>query len=274
MINIITGEKIQKICEHYLGTFEYLNFNPYSDRSKFLIIDYINEVFDNNMNIYCPTHITRDLELLIEKLKFMKNKFNLILHNSDDNFTEQHLKLFEIDNLMNIFTQNMNVIHPNVFPLPIGLQNQMWVYNQENIINDIIVKNNCKTRFIYCNFSTSTTTNRQKCYEACIKNNISFSPRSSFNNYLKELNDYIFCICPEGNGLDTHRFWECLYLKVIPVAIRNPFTEYYSKYFPIFLLDNWDDFDVNDVKIDDMNWENYSMLDIDNLFKFIKSPSL
>jgi len=25
-------------------------------------------------------------------------------------------------------------------------------------------------------------------------------------------------ICPRGNGIDTHRFWECLYRGVVPIV--------------------------------------------------------
>jgi len=31
-------------------------------------------------------------------------------------------------------------------------------------------------------------------------------------------------LCARGNGLDTHRFWESLYLGVIPVIINNEYT--------------------------------------------------
>ena len=41
---------------------------------------------------------------------------------------------------------------------------------------------------------------------------------------LAELSAYRFCFCIRGNGLDTHRFWESLYLGVIPVVLQTPET--------------------------------------------------
>ena len=70
-------------------------------------------------------------------------------------------------------------------------------------------------------------------------------PNRDYQSYLYLLSSYKFAICPEGNGLDTHRFWECLYLKTIPICLKNPITKYYSKLFPIYLLDDWNDLDLN-----------------------------
>jgi len=47
--------------------------------------------------------------------------------------------------------------------------------------------------------------------------------------------------CPRGNGLDTHRFWESLYLGALPVILkRNSISEY--KKWPRVELESWDEF--------------------------------
>jgi hypothetical protein len=46
-----------------------------------------------------------------------------------------------------------------------------------------------------------------------------------YNQYLEQLAEHRFCLCVRGNGLDTHRFWESLYLKVIPIVINNHITQ-------------------------------------------------
>jgi hypothetical protein len=64
-----------------------------------------------------------------------------------------------------------------------------------------------------------------------------------YDNLLR-LNDYEFCICPEGNGADTHRLWECLYLKVVPIVVNSQFTKLLIKYnIPMVIIEKWDDFD-------------------------------
>ncbi len=48
-----------------------------------------------------------------------------------------------------------------------------------------------------------------------------------------------FAISPEGNGIDCHRTWECLYLGVIPIVKKSVVLSYFS-YLPILFVDNYD----------------------------------
>ena len=69
-------------------------------------------------------------------------------------------------------------------------------------------------------------------------------------------------------GLIIIRMWECFYLKVIPICERSILTEYYSKIFPIVLIDDWDDLNLESLRknYDKYNkWDNYYQLD----FQFI-----
>jgi hypothetical protein len=73
-------------------------------------------------------------------------------------------------------------------------------------------------------------------------------------------------LSPEGNGIDCHRMWECLYLKVIPICHRNVVTEYFAKIFPIVLVNDWQDLDLEylDKHYNSLsNWSNYYLLDLD-----------
>ena len=54
--------------------------------------------------------------------------------------------------------------------------------------------------------------------------------------------EHKFILCPEGNGIDTHRFWETLCLGRIPVVLHNPVNDYFSS-LPVVVLDKWEDFD-------------------------------
>ena len=47
------------------------------------------------------------------------------------------------------------------------------------------------------------------------KNECSNSARIQF---LKDLRNHRFTICPRGNGIDTHRMWEALYMGSIPIV--------------------------------------------------------
>ena len=54
-----------------------------------------------------------------------------------------------------------------------------------------------------------------------------------------------FCICPRGNGIDTHRLWEALYLGCIPIVLESEILGCYAG-LPILVVRNWEElFDMD-----------------------------
>lgn len=48
----------------------------------------------------------------------------------------------------------------------------------------------------------------------------------------------LFVACPRGNGLDTHRFWEALYLGAFPITLKKDEIPAFD-YGPHLTLENW-----------------------------------
>jgi hypothetical protein len=263
-MKIISGEKLQFLCDHFLGLRNQFNFNPNIRpfSSKFVFLEDLNEnnLLDNKKIVFCYSENLKNLIFLKNKLSFLKNDFILILHNSDENFNENCLELLENSKLKKIYTQNMNLLHSQVFPLPIGQANKMWVHGNESVLNENIknLNQNSKTNFVYFNFNVSTNYSaRSYCFEIISKKGIPKVRNLPYPEYLKLLSTYQFAICPVGNGIDCHRFWECLYLKVIPICLKMPLTEYYSKIFPVILLDKWEDLNVLNLNYENYQFKNY-----------------
>ena len=57
-------------------------------------------------------------------------------------------------------------------------------------------------------------------------------------DYARALREHRFICCPPGNGLDTHRMWEALYSKAIPVVLRSRVTEAFAE-LPIVLVNDY-----------------------------------
>lgn len=245
-MQFISGEKLQNLCDNFVGRIIDFNSNPniLKYKQKLLNINSINNPINNNYKIFCYTDLLTDINLLISKLIFFQNSFILIFHNSDYNFNKEYLILFQkLSKLKRIYTQNINIIDERVIPLPIGLANSQWKHGDLNIFSEIYNLNIEKTNNIYFYFNKNTNKKiRNECFEILSKK-LKWNIPMNFKNYLLELKKHKFAICPEGNGIDTHRFWECLYLDVIPICKKNILVEYYSTKFPIILLENWEDLD-------------------------------
>jgi len=60
-------------------------------------------------------------------------------------------------------------------------------------------------------------------------------------SYLKSLREFPFVLAPRGNGVDTHRIWETLYLGGIPIVLRNKSIVPLARDLPVVLLRRWTD---------------------------------
>jgi hypothetical protein len=80
-----------------------------------------------------------------------------------------------------------------------------------------------KNKNIYVNINPNTFGYRREVLET-LQGKFEISGNKPYEEYLRELAQHKFCLCIRGNGVDTHRFWESLYLGVIPVIIDNEQT--------------------------------------------------
>jgi hypothetical protein len=272
---IITGERIQQLCDVYLGhEIDFYN-NPVisKQKDKHVYLNNINEVFDNPYYIFCYGH---NINIFAEKIHFFKNFFILITHNSDQNIENTNItnNILNNNNILKWYAQNICFEHPKLYFLPIGIANSKWSHGNLSLFNDInFISNICKKKKVFFNFNIYTNkTKRNICYNI-LKNNLNWINNTDYLNYLNQLKDYEFCICPEGNGVDTHRLWECLYLKVVPIVINSSFSKILKKNnIPIVILDTWDEFDENKLVYNDFNFQNERLnkiLDITNYFEKI-----
>lgn len=284
-MKIISGESIQELCGVSISKLEHKKFeSPKAfsidiDAYDFTDYDNPNLVYVNSslINISKPDLIKSDL---YGKLKQFKNPFNLILHNSDDPYDKVHLKYFDIPNIKKIFTQNINTTHERLFALPIGLANEVWEFGNKEYFITQLENNIEKTKTTYFNFTVNGGARdeyRPQCYEGAKWKKIPEATPRDFKGYIQDLKSYKYCLSPEGNGIDCHRMWECLYLKVIPICHRNILTEEFAKLFPIVLVDDWKAtqepgmdqvyLEQNYEKFSD--WSNYHLLDLDLYLKHI-----
>jgi hypothetical protein len=255
-MNIITGEKLQYLCDIYIGEKE---FNPNAHiYNKTLYLDKcirLNEIKNNKLlflkatKISIYTHNLRninDFNVFLKHLQEKKNNFILVLHNSDDKIDMKYKNILETTKCVKIFGQNVCYMHQRIQYLPIGIANSKWPHGNKKLLCDIINRSIKKENKIFFNFSIGTNRNiRYPCYNY-FKNILTYNRSLPQKDYLINLKKCKFCICPEGNGPDTHRFWECLYLNVIPICKRSPFIENINKDFPVCIVNEWSDLIIND----------------------------
>lgn len=239
---LIFGERIQQVAEIVIGNPSSISFNPNNIYySKALIsIDRLNDLSPYNKIFVFP----HDLLSFYNKFNHqIKNKI-IITHNSDHEIT------FINDDIQMQFSQNCLIKHPKLIPLPIGIENNQWF--DHKIFDKVRSKNILKTKEIYFFFNLNTHPSRYYCYNL-LKDKLEWNTKKNKEEYFMELASHKYAICPRGNGLDTHRIWECLYLNVIPIIIEPDDLKISN--LPMIVFKDWSEFDPNQLKANFKNQE-------------------
>ena len=246
---IISGEKIQQLCNCYIGNRDELSFNPKireesEDKKKYL--EEWTEDWDNPKRLFCYSNQLKSFQ---KKMHLLKNPFVLICHNSDGEVGEEEREIVKNPLLIHMWTQNLLIEDSKINALPIGMGNSMWTHGNLSLLKRIMDMDIKKTNSIYFQFSTHTHPDRHRVYDICRnKLNLYEEPSRPYEDYLKKLASYQYCICPRGNGIDTHRLWECIYLNVIPICEDSIFIRNWKRRYPqIVVVKNFEDINIEKI---------------------------
>ena len=170
----------------------------------------------------------------------LNTKFVLITHYGDMEAGLHH-KILHHPLLIKWYGQNMRIISDKTLPIPIGLENSYW--KSTNMHTNILTikqhSSNSKEKLLYLNFSLSTNPNRSKIMNILLQNGFKKNNKLDWVHYIEDLSTHKFCISPKGNGVDSHRTWECLYLGVIPIIEKSNHMSYFRD-LPILFVDSYD----------------------------------
>lgn len=151
-------------------------------------------------------------------------------------------------NVLHIFAVNALYNNELISPFPFGLQRQM----NPNDKRLEIMQNNLDAfvepkKLLYINMAIGRNEERKPLGEFQTNEWVTtrfdeqskFFPYEKYQDFLNELQDHKFVACPPGHGMDTHRIWETLYLRRVPVIKRHPYFEKLLKTFPVLFVDDW-----------------------------------
>jgi len=179
-------------------------------------------------------------------------KGNLILGHSDQMTRVPTILFLRSLGYRQIFGINVANFRDIAQPIPIGLTNYTNESEYHRLFgnNDLLMQAN-KTDFlaesnglVYGCFSTSTNSKERLPLANLLRESKhileepSFSPEGRLS-YLESLRRFAFTACPVGNGIDTHRLWEVLYMGGIPIIKRNAILESLLVDLPYVLVDDW-----------------------------------
>lgn len=189
------------------------------------------------------THTMYALQLLL-LMQNTARRYILITHNADTSITDEHILLMD-KNLIRWYAQNVDCVHDKIQAIPIGLENERWFRGLQKK-ERMLVKMQQRRQFknlLYLNCNVITNPVKRTPLYNLFANKKWVTARhgrngSNFNEYLDDIYNHWFVLCPEGNGIDTHRTWETLYMGSIPIERRNRNNKFFCD-LPICFVDDW-----------------------------------
>jgi hypothetical protein len=168
------------------------------------------------------------------------------------------------------FTVNKQTTRPNVFSIPLGITNDTNesdlhpIYGNLDCMTNVMQEQIEHKNFVYMNININTyPIERQFVWD--LFNNKEWVTIGTIENtiegrtkFLRDIKAHTFVLCPRGNGIDTHRLWETLYMGSIPIVKRDiGYSDFED--LPICFVNDWSEITVEFLedekqRIQNTNW--------------------
>lgn len=199
----------------------YPNKNEFGNNIPIFLNEKFNDQVKENDLIFCKHEFIQKLFFILDKRDDLKN-LKLITRDSDCPIN-QNLFNMKPKCISKWYAQNVEYDHKDLIPIPIGLAPEYYdsSYLTVNSIDNASPK---REKLLYINHRIETCPPYRMWIYDYFTNNEWCTvdrPNLDLENYKHRLNTHHFILCPRGNGIDTHRLWESMYLGIIPIVEDN-----------------------------------------------------
>jgi hypothetical protein len=268
-MKFIEGVQLSNLCDYSFGDVEgIIHRIPGA-----FCIDIYNKSFVDFLNNYQKEYMTifignsRVNELLVYLKKFDK-KFIIFCNLEDTPILDDTHDLIP-ENVLSINSANALSYGEKIFALPYGLQRKFHEHdNRIDVLKNFYTSKIEPSNLLYVNHSVGTNPDARSGINEFFKNySWSFvrSDRINYISYIEEIKDYKFMICPIGHAMDCHRNWEVLYMRRVPVMIRNNYLTHLFKDYPVLFVDSWEEVDENLLMQNIHLYDRIQSMDLSNL---------
>jgi hypothetical protein len=199
---------------------------------------YASEKINKARTVFVPSHFLEDF---LERYESSFACKTLILGNSDRNFRTSDLDLPA--GIIKCYVQNLDFHMDRFEILPIGLENRRLGKNGTTRFYKDVTPWNEKLNLLLIGPFSMTHPEREvfTAFQSHQGPWIVENDSMDFKSFSHLAEKYKFVACPQGNGIDTHRFWETLYRGSIPVVLQSNWSgKIKALGIPVIELTSWD----------------------------------
>lgn len=262
---ILSGQKFASIADYvYAETVATEN-----RKTKDVIYPLNKNILQDGDIIYCKTDYIYQLFSLLKDLKIT---IKIITSESDYEINKEIFQK-KLDCIEKWFAINVNYEHEDLIPIPLGIAND---YSHTSLKFEKIEQTSSDNKkMLYINHNNWTNTRVRKPIYDMFKTNewcTVENPGLSLSDFKNRIDSHHYMICPQGNGLDTHRMWECLYNGTFPI-VKNHITHKNLEDLPILFVDDFSKITENFLSdnLEKMKCKTREKLDLKWWEEFIKN---
>lgn len=203
----------------------------------------------------------------------------IVVGHSDYEVNDSHLNVLNRisgGKLKYVFCVNGNSKSHKMIPIPLGITNDCddspihKIYgnlDQMKAVSELCLSN---ANRVYLNINPNTYEKERVRVLELFKDKpyVTYdTPSTSLEGretYLRRIREHDFVLCPRGNGIDTHRLWETLYMGSIPIVIYSDVHKNLLD-LPILFIKDWTEIteELLDEKLREFNKRLWNMDKLD-----------
>jgi hypothetical protein len=231
-------------CELYLNNYDV------SDEFKNLFIESFQtfniKKIKNNTSIFVKPNF---LDMFFTYLfPHIKKKFYLFTGSSDYSIDEKYESYLNNGKIIKWIGHNITLQHSKIIKIPIGFSNTLGTNKEllNTLEHSIIPWDQKENKLLITHMDVTSVSEEAVKYR---KNAVQIFENKSWVNkiekcdlqsYLNHINNHKFILCPKGNGIDTFRFWETVFLGSIPIIESDSLDDLYEK-VPCIIVENFNE---------------------------------
>ena len=272
-MELIEGVALSKLCDYSFGDQSGQWGNIYTSFMKdanLINIEFASKVFDikkerNYMTLFVDNIRLYKRDIIEVKPEDKKYVFGLmetsdvlrlcgcypmmkfiIFTNLEDTPTDEDIFDAIPKNVLCVSAVNAIEHGGKVIPAPYGVQRRMSL--SDNRMNQLDSAMKCNIdpslfKLLYVNHNDSSHSDRVGLKDMFRDEewaNVD-EQRVDYYNFLLNIANHKFILCPRGNAIDCHRNWEVLYMRRVPVMRRDEYLEVLFKDYPVLFVDKYSD---------------------------------
>lgn len=241
MEEYITGERWFEFSDVILESGWILKWDENGNethRSTFQRRDGLEKIEKQKCVIFCKMDYVSEIFPLV-----VNSKYNHVLITTNCDFTlDEKFYSLKPENIKAWFGSNVDIYRKDLISIPLGLQR---IYGggisfDMTVIDKQLQKEKSINNLLYMCHKTSNNTSKREEITNYLsgKSYVTYKYGIPFAEYIQDVYNHSFVLAPDGNGIDTHRVWEALYLGSIPIVQRSYLTEHFSQSLSMLIVDN------------------------------------